>query len=955
MEKKQYHKIEHNDSCNYYPLSFQQERIWFMSQTSPNSSIWTKTSCKVISTKDFDVDKYVNAVKNVMLENEVLRYKIKSIDNSSIQYLDTSDNLDKYFVYENIPDEQGIKETIDKISNTAVDIYNDTLFKSYIFNGNNCYYILLRLHHIISDAITFRLLWNKILEKYNNVDREPCRINYGDYAKWQRNEFTDELLLNEKAVWNDIFKDYSNVLNLPFQNLILKNDNYIGDSFEYYINNDIFKKIVKSTFRMRVTPYSVYLGAYALLIHFLSQQDDIVIGTVFNGRHSNVEIKEMLGFFVNTIALRVNNFNNFTILDFIKKINNDIKLLYHIQDYPYERLVSDLNLKHSFGLNPLIRTSFNFINNYYEKYSFVANDKEQYYQSNTISSQYDIAVDILYSDDSAFIHFNYSKLLYNDRKYIEYIAGVYENLLDFIIDNQQLTINEITVADFGTDNIRNETQNSKSFSEELPNIQNESVAINNNIIDLIDTTKNVGIIINNKNNILVLDALEQKGINYYIVPDNLNTNKLKTYIKEHNIKYLIYDNSNSNVINETDAILINYDSNLNFESKEIQFNESSENSHNCKGVLELLSESKNIKFLDNDCFRFFYQCVKYISNVGGIINWDNLNEDLECFDTLIINSDLIENWLDRINNSSIKNIIILYSGNKSIHHIIRKIDNKTANIYYVWRVQQNDDFYLYSVNSNNYRILFSNTTLKIKGLYDLEILPEICGCTEIIIFDDNLENGKLVCTTNLMFKKTITNEFVCYGDKRKQIYIRGLLIPIIELQNYIESFDNVEEAYLTKDSSDDELVLYVCGNEQLDINKLKHSLSSTLPPIFTPGHIYEVERFSRNLNGSINIERSPKKISFQEEKINSLELNDTQKKIYNIIKEILNDQTFSLNDNFLNVGGHSLKALQIIVRLNMEFKINVPIDKIFTLNNISKIILFVEEEIKNSSMEEGCI
>lgn len=956
MDKKQYSRIEHNTSRKTYELSFQQERIWFMSQAAPNSSIWTKVSCKKII-GDFETDRYITAVKSVMENNEILRYRVKIISNSPIQYLDEDKDWDKYFVSEYISDEEEIQKKIDTISNTAVDIYSDTLFKCYIFSCDNCRYILLRLHHIISDAITFRLLWKKILEKYNNVNHEACSITYGDYAEWQRNEFTDDKLSEEKSIWDEKFKDYSNVLNLPSQRLILKNNDYFGESFEYCVNPKIYSKISKECFRMRVTPYSMYLGAFAVLLHFLCQQNDMVIGTVFNGRHSNAEIKELLGFFVNTIALRVNYFEDHKVLDFIKRINDDIRKLYLIQDYPYERLVNDLNLERSFGLNPLIRTSFNFINNYDEKYSFVTDGCEKWYQPQINSSQYDMAVDVLYEKDSALVRFSYSKAVYSDKRYIEFVARVYEKLLDFMIKSPEALINEIPMAEFSDSfDANTEVEKSKDTFGNFPDIADKLRSVENSIINIIDSTENIGVIAKKAEDVIILDTLKKHCINYYMIPNGLNEAQQKKLIAEHKIKYVIYDNDKNDIDNEIGAFIINYQPGFMFENNRICFNKSLTGGTGCeKSVSRLLSGSEKVLFADKDYFRFFYQCMLYLSNAGGELNWNISDESLDHFDTLVINSDDINPWVERINNSSIKKLIILYTGNKYVGHIINKIDNKKIAVYFAWRLQQNEDFYMYSFDSKSYEIMFSNTTVKLNGIYCSEVIPETCGCADIIIYDDLIDNGQLKYKTNFFFKRTINNNFIYYGDKRKQVYIRGLLIPCFEIQAYIESFDNIQEAYLTKDSSIDDLILYVCGNDDLDLNELKYRLSSVFPPIFVPKFIYEVNSFARNLNGSVNVEKISQKTSCSEEKLNEIELNDSQLRIFNIIKEILKDETLSLNDEFLNVGGHSIKALQIVVRLNKEFKVNISIDKIFNINNILKIILFVEKTIDCSTREEGCI
>ncbi|WP_036738176.1 condensation domain-containing protein, partial [Paenibacillus zanthoxyli] len=107
--------------------------------------------------------------------------------------------------------------------------------------------------------------------------------------------------------------------------------------------------------------FSALLSAYYVLLHKCSRQDDVVVGTVFAGRHYSQELSRAAGFFVNTVAIRAEVDGEGAWEDLMKTVHRKVDEAYYMQDYPFERLVRKLNPDRQHSRNPLFRVMFNMV------------------------------------------------------------------------------------------------------------------------------------------------------------------------------------------------------------------------------------------------------------------------------------------------------------------------------------------------------------------------------------------------------------------------------------------------------------------------------------------------------------------------------------------------------------------------------------------------------------------
>ncbi|WP_428742645.1 amino acid adenylation domain-containing protein [Tenacibaculum sp.] len=202
-------------------------------------------------------------------------------------------------------------------------------------------------------------------------------------------------------------------------------------------------------------------------------------------------------------------------------------------------------------------------------------------------------------------------------------------------------------------------------------------------------------------------------------------------------------------------------------------------------------------------------------------------------------------------------------------------------------------------------------------------------------------------------------EFI--GRKDNQVKIRGYRVELGEIENTIQNYSTVESAavlVVKNEEEIDELVTYLVTGEDFDILEVRRYLNSRLPSYMIPAKYIKIDEMPLNTNGKIN-----KKILHEEEGslINSgtpfePARNEIEDKLTNIWKEILQKERIGIYDNFFDIGGQSIKATQLINKINESFSVKIKIKRIFedpTISGISEHMKFMlqQKELQKNKQE----
>ncbi|WP_344854070.1 condensation domain-containing protein, partial [Pedobacter jeongneungensis] len=281
-------------------------------------------------------------VRQVVLSSEELGFQIR--------YLDLQDEREQEDVVWGIVHSDWM---------SAFDLSRGPLLRACLYQISTGKWVFTyTMHHIISDGWSMDILIRELLMYYGSrtagvpVSLAPLRIQYKDYASWQQDQLRVGQQDVHRAYWLDQFAGDLPVLDLPYDRLRPSIKTYNGSSVSRSFNADISKGIKSLVHQQGGTLFMGLLAAVTTLLYRYTQQEDIIIGSPIAGRE-HVDLEDQIGFYVNTLALRMRFTGGDSYLDLLDQVKQVTLGAYEHQSYPFDELVDSLDLQRDMSRNPL--------------------------------------------------------------------------------------------------------------------------------------------------------------------------------------------------------------------------------------------------------------------------------------------------------------------------------------------------------------------------------------------------------------------------------------------------------------------------------------------------------------------------------------------------------------------------------------------------------------------------
>ncbi len=350
LEPAKYSKIEQIESKDYYPMSALQKRMYHIFTADRGSVAYNiPVFCQLDRMPD--IDKLKLAMVQLTKRHEIMRTTFHNWGSEYVQRIAEEDIID--FAYEER------EETFEALADEFVkpfDLEELPLLRTKVVKSKDKVYFMLDIHHIISDGTSIYLLFQELNALYGEKELNPVKLQYSNYSEWMRKEGELEIA-DQKDYWLDRFKEEIPVLDLPLDYPRSQNRSNIGKSKVYRIDKILANNINEYCLNTGNTLYTVLLSSLMCLLSKYAKQEDIVIGTPVAGR-TRRETEDMLGMFVNTLALRAFPQNKKTYEAFLKEVKEDYIKALDNQDYPFDSLIEKLNISWDMTRNPLFDVMF---------------------------------------------------------------------------------------------------------------------------------------------------------------------------------------------------------------------------------------------------------------------------------------------------------------------------------------------------------------------------------------------------------------------------------------------------------------------------------------------------------------------------------------------------------------------------------------------------------------------
>ncbi len=434
LEKKEIAHISSN--VNYYPLSSAQKRIYYSCNIDKNSTLYNIAG-GVILDKDLDINKLNNCFKVLIEKNDALRTHFDIKNEEIFQIIDNKVDFE-------IKLNTSYTNNLNEICSNFIkpfDLSKAPLFRAEIVKlENNKTLFLLDMHHIICDGTSLNVLIQELCSLYNGNQLADKKIDYKDFTLWEQEQFNTKEFKTSKEFWVDQFKDEIPLLNMPTSYNRPSVQSFEGANYYTNLSSETIKKIHKISKSLNITPYMLMLSCYYILLSKYTSQDDIVVGTAISGRELS-ELSNIIGMFVNSLALRNKIDSSLTFADFTKNIKINCLNCFNHQNYPFDVLVKDLKINRSIARNPLFDTMFIFQNEGYPIINFEGINSQYFIPNNNIA-KFDLSLEIVPINDEYLMRFEYCTKLFSE-DFIKRFSSHYINILNTILENSQIKLSEI--------------------------------------------------------------------------------------------------------------------------------------------------------------------------------------------------------------------------------------------------------------------------------------------------------------------------------------------------------------------------------------------------------------------------------------------------------------------------------------------------------------------------------
>lgn len=348
------------------PLSFAQQRLWFLDQLESGSAFYNVPAA-VRLTGTLNVDALPRALDHLANRHEVLRTSFSSRNGQPFQIIAPAlrlpfDVIDLTEISEPQQEEM-VASYAREWASLHFDLAHGPLVRARLLRlGPTEHVLLFCMHHIIGDAWSITVLVNEWAALYtafasgrpSPLDELP--VQYADYAVWQREWLQGEILAKQLDYWRKQLADAPTVL-FPANRHSQARETFAGQRLNVSLPETLGNDLRALSRREGATLFMTLLAAFGATLHHHTQQADLLIGTPIANRRQ-VEVQDLIGFFINTLVLRLNLAGDPTFSELLARTREVSLDAYAHQDVPFEKLVEELRPERSLSHNPLFQASF---------------------------------------------------------------------------------------------------------------------------------------------------------------------------------------------------------------------------------------------------------------------------------------------------------------------------------------------------------------------------------------------------------------------------------------------------------------------------------------------------------------------------------------------------------------------------------------------------------------------
>ncbi|MFT5824061.1 MAG: tyrocidine synthetase-3, partial [Crocinitomix sp.] len=1043
-----------------YSISDAQRRLWVLSQFDEGATAYNMPS-HIYLDREIEIEYFKAAILATIERHEILRTVFKE---STVNETSTEPEVRQWIVptaelgFEittkdfrlaaedgslEIADNQRVdafvKTYIAEDSHQPFDLEKGPLLRAALLQTENQGYVFYyNMHHIISDGWSMEVLAKDVFTYYEafknkedinvsnaNIGLEKLRIQYKDYAAWQRGQLALDAFEVHKAYWLDNLSGELPVLNLPNDKQRPRTKTYRGNGLMTYLDQETSESLNQFSTNHGGTLFMGLLASWKVLMYHYTAQTDLIIGTPVAGRE-HADLENQIGFYVNTLALRdeLNPEDNFT--NFFEQLKENTLQSYNHQMYPFDRLVEDLNLYRDTSRSAvfdvmLILQNTGERSNDAQAFQLPTEQVNQIRDIGFYAAKFDLDITFEEVGGNISFHIVFNTDVY-EQKMITGLMQHYKQLLaallaqptaslgkiDFLSNTDKKVLLETfndtrvpfatdkTIIDLFTAQVNHAANNTAIVFEnkqltygELDEVssqlahyllQNHSVQSDDLIgiklersewmpiailavlktgaayvpIDPTYPQTRIDYIEKDANCLLSIDQLE---LDQFIENQaTLPTAEIPTKIHSNNLAYVIYTSGSTG---NPKGVMVEHDAVLNTIQAQIkQFN--------------ITTQNKALQFASFSFDASVWETFIILLGGGQLFIADDVSrKDPDLLVEFIRQNEidfatLSPSFLNKIDVAQLKGLSQLITAGEAADFETAQNFLKFGTYYNaygptetsvcgtIFKVEKGGDLTLNPIPIGQ---PIANATVYLlneqEALLPTNVIGEICiggpGLARGYLNQDELTAQKFIKAPFLnnqrLYKTGDLGRWLPNGDlqfigrKDDQVKIRGHRIELGEIETSLAQHEDIEQVVVLAMSFNDsdnsnlglDLVAYFAAKNEQNSSDLRSFLKGQLPEHMLPTYFVQLADFPLTSHGKIDKKAlpHPKEAALGSAVNYVAPHTEMETDLVAIWQSVLQREKVGINDDFFDLGGHSIKAIKLISEYHRAFNVKLSISALF--------------------------
>ncbi|WP_165423843.1 non-ribosomal peptide synthetase [Ktedonosporobacter rubrisoli] len=438
----------HVAPASYMQPSFAQERLWFLDQLEGSSAFYNIPFVVSIHLP-LQTANFARSLNEIIRRHASLRTVFQAHDGQPVQAImpELICPVPLIDFSQHQQPEAAIQRCFQDLLSTHFELTRGPLLRAALCKlSSDNFIFMLTIHHIVADGWSLAVLIHELITIYQALQSgkrsslPDLPIQYRDFACWERSYLQGVYLEQQILYWRNRLADAPALLTLPTDRPRPATQSYRGALYPFSLSPALSERLRAFSRQAEVTLYMTMLGAFQILLTRYSGQHDIVIGTPVAGRN-RLELEDLIGFFVNMLALRLRLEGNSSFREVIKQVKKVAQEAYAHQEAPFERIVEALKPERSLSYHPLFQVSFAWEEVLFDETELAHHNIKQVHLDAGIS-RFDLTLFLWEEGDCLTGYFEYSTDLF-ERETIARWAQNLQVLLDASMSSPDCALNRL--------------------------------------------------------------------------------------------------------------------------------------------------------------------------------------------------------------------------------------------------------------------------------------------------------------------------------------------------------------------------------------------------------------------------------------------------------------------------------------------------------------------------------